>query len=196
MIDMTNLPPFEAFAKIPRLKRHMVITEKLDGTNAQVYISEDKQTVLAGSRNRWLAVTDDKRDDNYDFAAWVKNHRDELVEGLGPGRHYGEWYGMGINRRYGLSERRFALFNVSRWKADNPPPKCCSVVPLLYSGSFGDGAVAEQLDRLRTYGSAAVPGFMKPEGIVIFHAAAGGLFKVTLENDEMAKGNAEQKEAA
>lgn len=31
---------FEAFQKIPRLRRDCVITEKLDGTNAQVHITE------------------------------------------------------------------------------------------------------------------------------------------------------------
>jgi hypothetical protein len=40
---------------------------------------------------------------------------------------------------------------------------------------------------LRTNGSYAVPGFMRPEGIVIFDTASRGLHKITLENDEMPK---------
>ena len=31
-------------------------------------------------------------------------------------------------------------------------------------------------------------GFMRPEGIVIYHHASGGMFKVLLENDEPPKG--------
>ena len=44
---------FEAFAKIPRFFRDVTISEKIDGTNAQVFVSEDG-TVMAGSRSRWI----------------------------------------------------------------------------------------------------------------------------------------------
>jgi hypothetical protein len=44
------------------------------------------------------------------------------------------------------------------------------------------------MESLRINGSVAVPGFLKPEGIVVFHVAAGKLFKATLESDEKAKG--------
>jgi hypothetical protein len=63
------------------------------------------------------------------------------------------------------------------------------VVPVLYQGDMGT-AVEECLERLRSHGSVAVPGWMKPEGIVVFHSAASQLFKVLLENDEQPKGNA------
>ena len=42
---------FQTFNKIPRLSRDCVITEKLDGTNAQILITENKK-LYAGSRNR------------------------------------------------------------------------------------------------------------------------------------------------
>jgi hypothetical protein len=50
-------------------------------------------------------------------------------------------------------------------------------------------AVAESaLTMLRENGSFAAPGFNDPEGIVVYHTAARQTFKVTLENDEAAKG--------
>lgn len=175
----TPLPEFKEFAKIARLSREIVITEKIDGTNAQVFVTEDG-TVLAGSRSRWITTLDD----NFGFARWVTEHKDELRE-LGPGRHFGEWWGSGIQRKYGLSEKRFSLFNVSVWGESRPA--CCHVVPVLYRGRFNTFAIEEQLERLRLYGSVAAPGFMKPEGVVIFHAASGQLFKKTIEKDEQPK---------
>lgn len=62
---------FEAFPKIPRLKRGCVITEKIDGTNACVYVGEDG-LVLAGSRSRWVTP----EADNFGFAAWVRDHEE------------------------------------------------------------------------------------------------------------------------
>jgi hypothetical protein len=105
---------------------------------------------------------------------------------LGPGRHFGEWWGQSIQRNYGLDEKRFSLFNTNRWNADNVPA-CCHVVPVLYEGPFCDNAIEACIDDLRMYGSAAAHGFMKPEGIVIWHTAARMYFKKTLENDEVPK---------
>lgn len=167
---------FESFESIPRLKRGCVITEKLDGTNAQVYVDTDG-TVLAGSRNRWITP----EADNHGFARWVFEHDDEL-RALGPGRHFGEWWGAGIQRRYGLSEKRFSLFNTSRW-TDETRPKCCHVVPVVYQGDFSTEVVDKRLADMGSYGSVAAPGFMDPEGIVIYLPAARALFKVTLGDD-------------
>lgn len=180
------LPDFQHFPKIPRLRGYggAIITEKLDGTNAQIYISDDLSVVAAGSRNRWITP----ESDNYGFATWVRAHRDELVQ-LGPGHHYGEWFGTGIQRGYDLSEKRFALFNVSRYK-DDARPACCGVVPLLEYGPFTDETIEKALDKLRTSGSVAVPGFMRPEGIVVHHCQSRSLFKVLLENDDKPKGEA------
>lgn len=172
-----NLPEFRPFESIPRLKRDCLITEKIDGTNAQVWVSEDLGIVAAGSRNRWLTP----EHDNYGFGAWVKANEDE-VRKLGPGHHYGEWWGAGIQRRYGLQEKRFSLFNTSRWTTETLP-SCCSVVPVLYEGPFGDEAVNGCLQLLRDHGSRAAPGFMDPEGIVVYMPQARRLFKVTLDGD-------------
>jgi hypothetical protein len=172
-----EFPAFEAFESIARLSRNCVISEKIDGTNGQVCVLEDGR-VLAGSRTRWITPADD----NMGFARWVAEHEDELRTGLGPGKHYGEWWGSGIQRRYGLTEKRFSLFNSGRW-TDDVRPKCCYVVPVLYQGIFTSTAVDEALAQLAAEGSRAAPGFMDPEGVVVYVAAARTLFKKTLKGD-------------
>lgn len=185
---------FIPFPKVPRLNREILITEKIDGTNAQVVISDDGTQIRAGSRNRWISLDAD----NMGFARWVEDRREELLT-LGPGRHFGEWWGSGIQRTYGLpkGEKRFSLFNASRWAEDATRPACCHVVPTLYRGPFDLSAINGCIDYLRTDGSAA-PGFMRPEGIIVFHTAANSGFKVTLEKDEEPKSAAEwrSKQAA
>ena len=171
--------PFVPFPKIARLSREIVITEKIDGTNAQVFIGEQGE-FLVGSRNRWITPTDD----NYGFARWAHENKDELLT-LGPGAHFGEWFGSKIQRGYDLKEKRFALFTVGRWS--DTRPQCCEVVPTLYRGPFSETAIEDAILSLRTHGSAAVPGFMRPEGIIIFHSAAGFCFKKTLEKDQEPK---------
>ena len=182
---MTDFIPFP---KIARLSRGMVVTEKIDGTNAQIHFT-DAGEMLVGSRTRWITP----EDDNYGFAAWAKAHEEEL-RALGPGSHFGEWWGQGIQRRYGLTEKRFSLFNVGRWgpgaKDEALRPACCHVVPLLYSGDFSVEAVDGAIVGLRTFGSRAAPGFMQPEGVVVFHVASRTLYKKTVEKDERHKGEA------
>lgn len=177
MSDEILIPPFEAFESIARLSRNCVISEKIDGTNGQICVLEDGR-VLAGSRTRWITPADD----NYGFARWVAEHEEELRTGLGPGKHYGEWWGSGIQRRYGLAEKRFSLFNAGRWSSERPA--CCHVVPVLFAGIFTSTAVDEMLAQLAREGSRAAPGFMKPEGVVVYVVAARKLFKKTLEGDE------------
>lgn len=170
---------FEAFPKMARLSREIIVTEKIDGTNAQIFIGEDG-SFMAGSRTRWITP----EDDNFGFAAWAQENKAELMR-LGAGRHFGEWWGQGIQRKYGMDCKRFSLFNVSRWCDDRP--ECCGVVPVLYRGLFSQSAIDAALDDLRANGSSAKPGFMTPEGIVVYHVAAGIGFKKTLEKDEEPK---------
>jgi hypothetical protein len=176
---------FTPFPKMARLSRECIITEKIDGTNAQVYIDDDGE-MYVGSRTRWITP----EADNFGFARWCAEHRDSLLT-LGPGRHFGEWWGSGIQRRYGLDEKRFSLFNAVRWSDPAVRPECCSVVPVLARSEFSTVLVEAQIERLRMYGSFAAPGFMKPEGIVVYHVAAGIGFKKTIEKDEQPKGRAE-----
>ncbi len=173
---------FKTFSKIARLSRDMIITEKIDGTNGLVYIGEDGEFAV-GSRNRWITP----EDDNAGFAKWAHEHKDELMM-LGAGYHYGEWWGQGIQRGYNLKEKRWSLFNVSRWSDDAVRPACCGVVPVLYKGDFDTYAIWSALKSLEFTGSVAAPGFMNPEGVVIFHVASGVLFKKTIKNDEKHKG--------
>lgn len=202
---------FVPFPKIPRLNRKIVVTEKIDGTNASIIIT-DAGDVQAASRTRLISV----KSDNFGFAAWVAEHREELVAGLGPGRHFGEWWGRGIQRNYGQTERHFSLFNVNRWCAhgiepalitpeildkktgaiirpavyQKPAPQCCRVVPILgRAPEFSSALLSNVLEGLAIYGSLAAPGWMKPEGLVVFHEASGQFFKVTCENDNTPKSN-------
>jgi hypothetical protein len=174
--------PFQGFPKIPRLKRDCIVTEKIDGTNASIFIGEDGE-FLVGSRNRWITP----QADNYGFAKWAYDNKQELLK-LGPGHHFGEWWGKGIQRGYGIEDKRFSLFNTHRWEHNPDRPVCCGVVPVIYIGPFTDDAIDRCIFSLQASGSYAAPGFMEPEGIVVYHKASGQMFKRTLKNDEMPKG--------
>ena len=173
---------FTEFAKIARLTRNCVVTEKIDGTNASVVIGESGEFQV-GSRTRWITP----EDDNYGFARWANANKEQLMQ-LGPGQHFGEWWGLGIQRNYGVKEKRFSLFNTARWSDEAVRPACCGVVPVLYTGVFDTTMISVALKELAEKGSVAAPGFMKPEGIVVWHEAARVLFKKTLEKDEQPKG--------
>jgi len=171
---------FEPFAKIYRWSREIIVSEKIDGTNGIIDISEDG-SIIAGSRSRWLTL----KEDNFGFCKWVHEREDVLRSVLGVGIHHGEWWGSGIQRRYDLKEKRFSLFNTFRWKDKDVFP--CHVVPVLYQGEMSESSIYETLNYLRIRGSAASPGFMKPEGIVIFHTPSQTMFKKTLEKDNEPK---------
>src|SRR5690606_23517611 len=92
--------------------------------------------IYAGSRNRWL--TPDK--DNFGFARWVAERAEALIPVLGPGLHYGEWWGKGIQRGYGVENKRFSLFNTARWADQHQRPdwpEDVYVVPILGRGDQG-----------------------------------------------------------
>ena len=209
---------FIPFTKLARLSRDIVITEKLDGTNASIAIFKSEEIhpnavsvwtspegcaiqMVAGSRTRWIKPGND----NFGFAAWVLENERELRP-LGLGRHFGEWWGQGIQRKYDLDHRRFSLFNTGRWarhdeelvpipqadpraepKFKQRPPACCDVVPTLYTGPFCTNTIDSVLCHLAGTGSAAAPGFTNPEGVVIYHSAAGVSFKKTIADDGVPK---------
>lgn len=170
---------FQPWPKIPRVEnRKEFYTEKIDGTNACVVIAYVDNLDLIETKPLWytnfnelinVAIWAQSRtrlitpeDDNFGFAKWVKENAEELIK-LGEGYHYGEWWGKGIQRGYGLDEKKFSLFNTARWNTDNAPPKCCSVVPTIHASS-----VEEAKQILINNGSFAAPGFMDVEGIVVF----------------------------
>lgn len=223
---------FQAFPKIPRLNRDITITEKIDGTNAAVIIERldtyeadaDElpvdpfivrrleageyvgYAVSAQSRKRLIYPNseENKGADNFGFAGWVQSNREELVDLLGAGRHFGEWWGTGIARGYGLeSQRNFSLFRPRpNWSPVRLSPPAgykndavLDIVPVMYEGPFRPQAVdsddpdpvQEALWSLKWTGSEAAPGFMDPEGIMIYHTAAGLIFKVTCKDDDKPK---------
>jgi hypothetical protein len=176
-----STPTYPSFPSIQRLSSETItITEKIDGTNGLIHVSDDG-VVTAGARNGW--ITPEK--DNFGFARWVAEHASELVK-LGPGYHYGEWYGSGIQRRYGLTERRFASFE---WWRDDLIP-IVQKVPVLYQGTWNPGLFDSMVDMLSSAGSVLVPGFMDPEGIVIqfeSECARQAKFKKFCKNDLIPK---------
>lgn len=218
---MTPLHTFSTFPKMPRLSRDIIITEKIDGTNAQISITDvfphwdenitayavgpdsKEYAIYAGSRNRWITPAND----NFGFASWVRSNAAELVK-LGNGRHFGEWWGSGIQRGYGLKkgERFFSLFNALRWAdgslAEKPElleipngdpkaepklqqytPSCVGVVPTIYRGPFNTHAVDNVLNMLKEHGSNAVAGYMNPEGVVVYRIAGNVGFKKTFDDN-------------
>jgi hypothetical protein len=107
--------PFRGFPKIPRLSRQMIVTEKIDGTNASIRVTPVSQRIerlgleqftmsredigviapsgesfllRAGSRTRWLSLDQD----NFGFFSWALQNCHELLK-LGEGHHFGEWPG-------------------------------------------------------------------------------------------------------
>jgi hypothetical protein len=176
---------FQEWPKTTRLFRDVVITEKIDGTNAAIHVADDGR-VAAQSRRR--LITPD--DDNYGFARWVHENAAELAYILGPGTHFGEWWGAGIQRRYGIEGKAFSLFNTAR-HFENAGAEVGGVpvgpVPVLYHGTFSETAIRDALHDLSTFGSKAAPGWMTPEGICIFHTQTKQVQKVTLDNHDAGK---------
>lgn len=126
-------PKFEhkKFDKIYRYQEQkVVVCEKIDGTNGLIFIDEETDTMLIGSRNRWI----DHHNDNYGFHKWCMENEEELRK-LGPGHHYGEWWGQGIQRRYDMDQKVFSLFNAPRWEGNPDKPECCDVVPIVFTGT-------------------------------------------------------------
>jgi RNA ligase-like protein len=217
---------FEAWPKTPRLSAGGVtITEKIDGTNACVVIMPENldnvsaghdanaigwvdavgrypgQGYLVGAQSRKKLIKPGKDTDNAGFAGWVQEHMTQLVDVLGPGRHFGEWWGQGIQRRYDMDRKVFSLFNTYKWqKIANDRPDWwdladkmnLDIVPVLHQGRFSDQAITDSLNLLREEGSIAAlkygVRFSRPEGVIIRHQSLGGNLKAFIENDDVAKG--------
>jgi hypothetical protein len=206
---------FTPFPKIPRLYRDIVVTEKIDGTNAAVVVKQfpfghhavvppplnaklvfsplgdndgfPTHEYLVGAQSRKRVITPES--DNFGFATWVFLNAESLVASLGEGVHFGEWWGAGIQRRYGLDHKRFSLFNTERYAPllDANPVENVYVVPELYRGPFDQEEIDQSIEHLRTWGSLSAPGYMNPEGIVVYHTASRQAFKVTLDDDGVPK---------
>jgi hypothetical protein len=172
MSEEQQRPIFVQWPKIPRYKNEKItITEKIDGTNGAIIITEWGD-VFAQSRNRLL--TSNCSDDNFGFGSWVEYNKSDLLH-LGVGYHFGEWWGLGIQRRYGMKQKAFSIFNTFR-PADKLP-EIVRQVPILSDD------IDEALTLLKEQGSQAAPGFMNPEGIVIYSHLHKTRYKIILEED-------------
>lgn len=183
---MEDETTFASFPKLYRLTGPVIITEKIDGTNAQIKITANGE-FLVGSRTRWITPSND----NAGLAKWAYANKHDLMELLGIGTHFGEWWGKGIQRGYDLKEKRFSLFNTSRWNT----PELLSilktinveVVPVLHSGPFSTPLFDAVLKALKETGSLAAPLYMNPEGIVIYDTRSGNGYKKTYDFDDTGK---------
>lgn len=135
---------FKSFPDIKKLSStQFSITQKIHGTNAQILIVPAEST--------------EKDDAN----------KQEIVEKLGPGRHDGEWAGPGINSGEGLTQKTFVLFDWWKFPEGRPLPPQTVTVPVLFQGLFDLAEVDKAMADLKTNGSKLVPGFMRPEGVVV-----------------------------
>lgn len=193
---------FEAWPKIYRKGKGVyVVTEKIDGTNAHVAILDIENIskehhkyilgevsvendgvyslygILAGSRKRYITV----EDDNYGFAKWVEENKEELLT-MGEGRHYGEWAGEGIQKNpHNLTGKHFFLFNVARWGDHNPnTPECCSVVPIILTGQ-GIDTIDDGMKYLLEFGSM-IGDCGEPEGVVAYNTFIKRYQKATFKS--------------
>ena len=144
------------------------------------------ETFCVYAQSRTRLIKPGKDTDNYGFAGWVQRNAGELVELLGEGLHYGEWWGNGIQRKYGMAEKWFSLFNTTRY-ADLETNLNLTVVPVLYEGPNDTSEVEMALHKLHVNGSVAAPGFMNPEGICVYQAASRQISKVTLDKNDAGK---------
>ena len=168
----------------PKMKRdnpfHVVITEKIDGTNACIIIRDGK---IVGVQSRKRLITPE--DDNFGFAGWVYTNQEELLK-LGEGYHYGEWAGPGIQKNpHGLEDKTFFLFNTGRWMSNEDRPRCCSVVPLLHVGLLEPETVPNLLlDLVSTYDDAeyCTGSDVSPEGVCVYYPAFDKYTKHTIKS--------------
>lgn len=202
----------KSFSEIKKwLPLRMVITQKIHGSNAQVCIfpkgqpselipgnvdtafnadgtPRDGYDVKVGSRERWIFPG--KTTDNFGFAQFVEDNKQEFIDKLGPGTHYGEWAGPGINSGEGLKEKTFILFNHGRPYENGLPPRTVLAPVLFDSANLGewnpgltpDIYIDSVMTDLKLNGSKLVPGFMRPEGCVIEYA--GKKYKKVFKAEE------------
>ena len=182
---------FKPFPKIPRMDSEMTVTEKIDGTNGCIIVRVDEPEnepvvaagqgfyLQAGSRNRLLSLDSD----NFGFARFVQENAQQIVDDIGEGVHYGEWWGSGIQRGYGMKGRVFSLFNTARFGdiISAVSDGVIRTVPILFHGIFETAAIHKVGIDLMYEGSRAAPGWMKPEGVMVFHHRLNGYMKYPMD---------------
>lgn len=194
---------FKSWGSTTRENKNKTITEKIDGTNACLVITDGE--VKAQSRKRMITPDDD----NYGFARWAYDNAGALLDTLGYGYHYGEWYGEGIQKNpLGIEGKRFALFHATKYTAANgfdlEQVDGLETVPLLHHGQCNLWTIPNIMQDLDLYGSKVkgarvekVPSFMdmnitfdraaSAEGIIIWNNETKTRTKMLLENDAFHK---------
>ena len=155
---------FHAFPEVEHIcKTHMRITQKVHGSNCQIYIYEEDGTkkLKVGTKNRWLSLDDD----NYGVCKFVHDNAEFFLQ-FSLGHHYGEWAGKGINSGEGMKERMLFLFsNPARYEGITFHPNV-TFVPEMYNGVLDQSQIEYWMTFLKANGSFIVPGFMNVEGII------------------------------
>lgn len=181
---------FLEFPKITRLNKTMMsITQKIHGSNGCIRIWQSwSDDAIEVNGLRWKIIGSKRsgdvsiNNDNFGFAAWIEENKEQLIRLLGAGRHYGEWAGPGINSGEGLNKKTFVLFNHHLFKPDRPLPDRVAVVPVLYNGPYDTVIINDVMMQLKDHGSYLVNGYMHPEGIVI--NVDGTRYKCVFEPEE------------
>lgn len=181
-----SYPSFPSIERLENLYCH--ITEKVDGTNGLIKIS---RYVCFGSRNRYITP----EDDNNGFAKFFSKYQKELFSVFNtidkeyppngidaPLNIYGEWFGKGIQRGYGLAEKHFMPFSefLATKLIDAGVPNIKMPVT-LYSGKFSIATLDGCMNKLKDEGSQVIPGYNRPEGVVIYFPTYNFRLKETFE---------------
>lgn len=197
---------FRGWGSTTRENKHKDVMEKIDGTNGCVVIWDGK--VSAQSRKRIITPGDD----NFGFAKWVYDNAGVLMDTLGYGYHYGEWFGEGIQKNpLGIEGKRFALFQATKYTEKNgyelSKVDGLETVPLLHSGQCDVWTIPNIMRNLETYGSkvvgaaaekvaSAIPGLKSEvvyskaadaEGIIIWNKETQTRTKMLLKDDAFHK---------
>lgn len=182
-----NRESLETIASMPDEERAAELVAKYPGKSLVIEFAGDAigfhvysefMDLKCGSRTRWIAPGND----NYGFAAHVYEHKQEFIDKLGPGKHFGEWAGLGINSGEGLKDKALVLFDHWKYPTDRALPPKTVVVPVLYEGPFDLSKVGEVMADLKANGSKLCPGFMRPEGVVV--RIKGERYKVVFDAEE------------
>lgn len=175
---------FEAWPKTKHIDKALgsvVVTEKIDGTNACIVFEPDG-TMYVQSRNRIITPFAD----NQGFAKWAARNEKDLLHVLGVGRHYGEWWGKGIGRKYDMNHNVFSVFNVGRFYRTEPGAEDSmatrakgtrifneiSAVPHIFTGTYGCEQMVTAIRRLEETQSLAAAAYgingAVPEGVCFY----------------------------
>ncbi len=205
------MPKLKRFGITPELFSEATLCERIDGHTVGIHIEPLKTDPASGEvgvragdvmfmgatqhaqfyrvwvQNRNRIITPDQRD-VAGVAAWAQAHAAQLAETLGPGIHFGEWWGYKICRGYGLGpgDRRFSLFNTMRWSfIDGTQVPSLYISPVLWEGDLGQGwgTIVEEMDKLLAGGSVAAPGYRHPEGVILYHHGADTMMQHTFPNN-------------